>query len=100
VLDLDYKTATICKEIEERVLILGNKRIGRVVRIEDNEDGTFDGLKRVTVDYDDISGAIAYMEYQSTQPELPPAEKVPEPAAAFGLLTVGVIGALKRKADR
>jgi hypothetical protein len=40
VLDLDYKTATICKEIEERVLILGNKLIGRVVRIEDNEDGT------------------------------------------------------------
>ena len=40
VLDLDYKTATICKEIEDRVLILDNKLIGRVVRIEDNEDGT------------------------------------------------------------
>ena len=40
VLDLDYKTVNICKEIEDRVLILENKLIGRVVRIEDNEDGT------------------------------------------------------------
>ena len=40
VLDLDYKTANICREIEERILILENKLIGRVVRIEDNEDGT------------------------------------------------------------
>ena len=40
VLDLDYKTANICKEIEKRALIVGNKLLGRVVRIEDNEDGT------------------------------------------------------------
>ena len=41
VMDLDYQTANICKEVEERALILNNKLIGRVVRIEDNEDGTY-----------------------------------------------------------
>lgn len=40
VLDLDYRTASICKEIEGRALILENKLIGRVVRIEDNGDDT------------------------------------------------------------
>lgn len=40
-LDLDYKTASICKEIEKRALTSKNKLIGRVVRIEDNEDGTW-----------------------------------------------------------
>ncbi len=40
ILDLDYKTARICKEIENRALISNNKLFGRVVRIEDNEDGT------------------------------------------------------------
>ena len=39
-LDLDFKTTSICEEIEQRVLVLDNKVIGRVVRIEDNEDGT------------------------------------------------------------
>ena len=41
VLDLDYRTANICKEIEEKALMIGNKLIGRVARIEDNSDGTF-----------------------------------------------------------
>ncbi|MFH1996991.1 MAG: PilZ domain-containing protein [Candidatus Omnitrophota bacterium] len=40
VLDLDYKTTNICREIEDSALVLGNKLIGKVVRIEDNEDGT------------------------------------------------------------
>ena len=40
VLNLDYRTANICKEIEDRALILDNKLIGRVVRIEDNGDDT------------------------------------------------------------
>ena len=40
VLDLDYQTASICKEIENMALIVDNKLVGRVVRIEDNEDGT------------------------------------------------------------
>lgn len=39
-MDLDYKTATVCQEIEERALILKDKLIGKVVRIDDNEDGT------------------------------------------------------------
>ena len=40
VLDLDYKTAHVCREIDERAVIVKNKLLGRVVRIEDNEDGT------------------------------------------------------------
>ena len=39
-MDIDYKTASICQEIEERALILKDKLIGKVVRIDDNEDGT------------------------------------------------------------
>jgi hypothetical protein len=39
-MDLDYETVSICNEIEDRVLILDNKLIGRVVRLEDNQDGT------------------------------------------------------------
>jgi hypothetical protein len=40
VLDVDYRTANICQEIEEQALILNDKFVGRVVRIEDNEDNT------------------------------------------------------------
>jgi c-di-GMP-binding flagellar brake protein YcgR len=39
-IDLDYKTANICHEIERRALIKNNKLLGRVMRIEDNGDGT------------------------------------------------------------
>lgn len=49
VLDLDYRTARICQEIESRALIINNKLIGRVVRIEENDNGLFDiGLAFVT----------------------------------------------------
>lgn len=40
VLDLDYRTASVCREIESKALVLDNKIVGRVVRIEDNEDNT------------------------------------------------------------
>lgn len=39
-LDLDYKITNVCQEIENQTLILKNRVIGKVVRIEDNEDGT------------------------------------------------------------
>jgi len=39
-MELDYRAANICKEIEDRALTVDNKFIGRVVRIDDNEDGT------------------------------------------------------------
>jgi len=42
VLDLDYRTTQICQEIEERALIVGEKLLGKVVRIEDNNDGRYD----------------------------------------------------------
>lgn len=40
-LDLDYRTTQICKEIEENTLIVKDKVVGKVVRIEDNEDGQY-----------------------------------------------------------
>jgi len=40
-LDLDFRTTQICKEIEENALIVNNKIVGKVVRIEDNEDGCY-----------------------------------------------------------
>lgn len=48
-LNLDYSTTNVCQEIEKRALIVDNKLIGKVVRIEDNEDGTCDvGVAFVT----------------------------------------------------
>lgn len=41
-LELEYQTATICKEIEERSLIARNKFLGKIVRIANNLDGTCD----------------------------------------------------------
>ena len=40
VLDVDYRTASICHEIEDNAMIVNNKILGKVVRIEDNENGT------------------------------------------------------------
>ena len=40
-LDLDYRTTQICKEIEENALIVLDKVVGKVVRIEENEDGQY-----------------------------------------------------------
>jgi hypothetical protein len=42
VLDVDYRTSRICEEIEERALILNNRLLGKVVRIEDNDNGSYD----------------------------------------------------------
>ena len=48
-LDLDYQTASVCEEIEDRALIVNNKLLGKVVRIEDNENGSWDvGVAFVT----------------------------------------------------
>ena len=42
VLDVDYRTTRICEEIEERALISNNRLLGKVVRIEDNDNGSYD----------------------------------------------------------
>ncbi len=42
VLDVDYRTSRLCEEIEGRALILNNKLLGKVVRIEDNDNGSYD----------------------------------------------------------
>ena len=41
-LDVDYRTTKICEEIEERALIVNNRLLGKVVRIEDNDNGSYD----------------------------------------------------------
>ena len=40
-LKLDYRTTNICCEIEENALIVDNVLVGKVVRIEENDDGTY-----------------------------------------------------------
>ena len=40
-LDMDYRTTSICQEIEETTIIVDNKLIGKVVRIEEKDDGTY-----------------------------------------------------------
>ncbi len=51
ILDLDFKTAKICREIERRAMIINNKLLGKVVRIEDSENGMCDvGVAFVTKD--------------------------------------------------
>ncbi|MFC1576098.1 PilZ domain-containing protein [Candidatus Omnitrophota bacterium] len=39
-IDVDFKTAEICKELEQHVLIKDNKILGKVVRVDDNKNGT------------------------------------------------------------
>ena len=41
-LDLDYRTTNLCREIEEHVLLVNTKLIGKVVRIEQKDDGSYD----------------------------------------------------------
>ncbi|MCX5686009.1 MAG: PilZ domain-containing protein [Candidatus Omnitrophica bacterium] len=42
VLDLDYRTSRICQEIEKRALMVENRMIGKVVRIEESDNGLYD----------------------------------------------------------
>jgi hypothetical protein len=41
-LELEYQTSVVCKEIEERSLIARNRFLGKVVRVANNDDGTCD----------------------------------------------------------
>ena len=41
ILDLDYHTARVCEEIERNALIVNNRVLGKVVRIEEREDGIY-----------------------------------------------------------
>ena len=42
VVDLDPRTSTICKEIEKSAFMVGDKMVGKVVRIEESDDGLYD----------------------------------------------------------
>ncbi|MDD5680084.1 MAG: PilZ domain-containing protein [Candidatus Omnitrophica bacterium] len=49
VLDLDYQTARVCEEIEKNALIVNNRVLGKVVRIEEKDSGIYDvGVAFVT----------------------------------------------------
>ncbi len=49
VLDLDYHTASVCEEVEKNALIVNNRVLGKVVRIEERGDGAYDvGVAFVT----------------------------------------------------
>ncbi len=40
-LKLDYRTTNICCEIEENAMVVNDTLVGKVVRIEDNDDGSY-----------------------------------------------------------
>lgn len=64
-----------------------------------NDDGTFDGVKEVKVEYNNVSGAIAYFEYLESQPEEEVPIDIPEPGVAIALAAVALGGVkLRRKA--
>jgi len=42
ILDLDFKTTRVCEEIEESILIINDKVLGKVVRVEATDDGMYD----------------------------------------------------------
>ena len=55
-IDIDYETNKICRElIESRVILVSNKLLGRVVRLENNDDGSLGvGIAFVTT-FDNLS---------------------------------------------
>ncbi|MEM6502561.1 MAG: PEP-CTERM sorting domain-containing protein [Cyanobacteria bacterium P01_C01_bin.89] len=61
-----------------------------------NDNGDFDAIKNITVEYHQVSGAIAYVEYDGT----PPVE-VPEPGMLMGLgaFALGAFKLRRRKDD-
>jgi len=42
VIELDYRTSQICREIESKAMIIDNKLVGKVVRIEESGEGLYD----------------------------------------------------------
>ena len=41
-IELDYRTSQICREIESKAMIIDNKLVGKIVRIEDAGEGLYD----------------------------------------------------------
>lgn len=49
VLDVDYRTALVCQEIDKNALVVNNRVLAKVVRIEEMGDGIYDvGVAFVT----------------------------------------------------
>ncbi|MEA5469899.1 hypothetical protein [Spirulina sp. 06S082] len=50
-----------------------------------NDNGTFDGVKDVKVEYNNVSGAVAYFEYVESQPVEEVPVDIPEPGMTMAL---------------
>jgi hypothetical protein len=57
-LELDYRSVQICREIEENAFILDNRLFGKVVRIEDNGSGAYDIGVAFVKKFDNLSEVI------------------------------------------
>lgn len=56
IIDLDYRTSQICQEIEENALIVNNRLLGKVVRIEEADGNLYDA-------------GVAFVKKSETLPE-------------------------------
>ncbi|MGK7927902.1 MAG: hypothetical protein AB4290_22140, partial [Spirulina sp.] len=65
-----------------------------------NADGTFDGVKDVTVEYNNVSGAIAYFKYMESQPVQEVPIDIPEPGTAIALVALVLGGTQIRRQSR
>ncbi len=58
ILNLDYRTSQVCQEIEENAVIVNNRLLGKVVRIEDADNGMWDVGVAFVRKTDDLSKDI------------------------------------------
>ena len=56
-LDLDYRAASICREVEQNALIVNNRLFGKVVRVEETNSGYDIGVAFVKK-FDDLADTI------------------------------------------
>jgi hypothetical protein len=62
-----------------------------------NDDGKFDGVKDVKVEYNNVSGAVAYFEYVESQPVEEVPVDIPEPGMTMALAAFVLGGAKFRR---
>ncbi len=108
ILDLDEGVAPIFKFFQEKdgvetstVFNVGDVGLGVTLLNPSNPDDnslreydfsalTLSNVKRLEVELDDVSGAIAYLQYQRSQ-------EVPEPTTILSFMAVGGLGFLAKK---
>jgi hypothetical protein len=67
-LELEYHTASICRELERRSLIARNRFLGKVVRVVDNLDGTSDVGVALVPKNDDLLSEIKIIVEEEVLP--------------------------------